>query len=183
MKIYVTSENPVKIEAVTQAASKLFQDSAIEIIGHQTPSAVPSTPIGDAQTKWGAYSRIASFAHLEPDADFWVSIEAGCVDEKTANGEKRMSVMSWVLVRDKHGNWGESRSASMQLPEVVAEMVRQGKGLGQANDAVFGVENSKQKNGATGLLTENAVCRVDEYIQPVMLAFVPFKNAGMYFKG
>jgi non-canonical (house-cleaning) NTP pyrophosphatase len=52
--------------------------------------------------------------------------------------------------------------------------------LGEADDIVFGRSNSKQKEGAIGLLTGNVVDRAGLYEHAVILALVPFKNVALY---
>ena len=51
--------------------------------------------------------------------------------------------------------------------------------LGHADDEVFGRDNSKQQNGAIGLLTDDLVDREAYYIHAVIMALVPFKNRGL----
>jgi len=55
-----------------------------------------------------------------------------------------------------------------------------GMELGTANDLVFSQTNSKQKNGAVGLLTHNKVDRTELYRQAVILALIPFVNPDLY---
>jgi len=62
------------------------------------------------------------------------------------------------------------------LPPAVAELVRQGKELGEVNDLFFRQRTSKQKSGAIGILTGNVIDRTQLYEQAVILALVPFKN-------
>jgi non-canonical (house-cleaning) NTP pyrophosphatase len=52
--------------------------------------------------------------------------------------------------------------------------------LGDADDVVFGRTNSKQENGAVGLLTENVIDRTAYYVQALILALIPFKNSVLY---
>jgi non-canonical (house-cleaning) NTP pyrophosphatase len=62
----------------------------------------------------------------------------------------------------------------------VADLIRQGKELGEADDIVFGRNNSKQENGAVGLLTGDVINRAQLYEMAVILAFIPFKNLDLY---
>jgi non-canonical (house-cleaning) NTP pyrophosphatase len=62
----------------------------------------------------------------------------------------------------------------------VADLIRQGKELGEADDLVFNRSNSKQDNGAVGLLTGNVIDRAQLYEQAVILALAPFKNTEWY---
>ena len=66
------------------------------------------------------------------------------------------------------------------LPEKVAELVRQGVELGEADDRVFSRNNSKQGNGAIGLLTDDAIDREGLYVPAVIFALIPFKNPELY---
>jgi non-canonical (house-cleaning) NTP pyrophosphatase len=83
-----------------------------------------------------------------------------------------------VLGRD--GREGRSRTATFELPAEVARLVREGVELGHADDRVFGRENSKQTNGAVGLLTRDLIDRTAYYEHAVVLALVPFVNPGLY---
>jgi non-canonical (house-cleaning) NTP pyrophosphatase len=75
---------------------------------------------------------------------------------------------------------GKGCTGRFALPPRVAELVHQGKELGVADDIVFGRTNSKQENGAVGLLTENIIDRAAYYEQAVILALIPFKNPLLY---
>jgi len=59
-------------------------------------------------------------------------------------------------------------------------LVRQGVELGEADDRIFGRNNSKQQNGAVGLLTGDAVDRAGLYVPAVIFALIPFKNPELY---
>ena len=75
---------------------------------------------------------------------------------------------------------GKGRTGAFFLPESVANLVRHGKELGEADDIVFGRSNSKQANGAIGILTGDVVDRTQLYEQAVILALIPFKNPQLY---
>ena len=182
MKIVVASENPIKIAAVTQAAKQVFSDYTLEITGYPVASKVRSTPLSDTETKQGALNRIEGLKLIMPNADLWVAIEAGCMEDMNAFNQPQMICASWVLVQDKNKNWGESRSVSIQIPDVVADLVRQGIGLNTANNQVFNVKNSKHTKGALGLWTDNMISRLDECVQPLIAALTPIKNSKYYYK-
>ena len=48
------------------------------------------------------------------------------------------------------------------------------------NDDFFKMHNSKQGGGAVGSLTENLVTRTDLYLQPLILALIPFMQPHLY---
>jgi non-canonical (house-cleaning) NTP pyrophosphatase len=58
--------------------------------------------------------------------------------------------------------------------------VRQGKELGEADDQVFGRHNSKQQEGAIGLLTGRVIDRTALYEEAVVMALIPFKNPTLF---
>ena len=64
--------------------------------------------------------------------------------------------------------------------EVVVDLINQGKELGEADDIVFGHSNSKQKNGAVGILTGNLIDRTQFYVEAMILALIPFLNKEIY---
>ena len=106
---------------------------------------------------------------------YWVGIEGGV--EETVDGE--MIAFAWVVVRD-HQRVGRGRTGTFYLPPAVTDLIRQGKELGEADDIVFGRNNSKQENGAVGLLTGDVIDRAQLYEHAVILALVPFKNTALY---
>jgi inosine/xanthosine triphosphatase len=174
-RIVIASTNPVKINAVKNAFFKLLPDSIFEWQPMDGPSGVSDQPMSDAETRLGACNRVKAIRDHYPDADYWVGIEGGVdFDEK---GE--MIAFAWVVIENgKH--LGKARSGSFYLPPSITDLVRVGKELGDADDIVFGQQNSKQKNGAIGLLTKNLVDRSGLYEHAVILAFVPFYNPQLY---
>jgi inosine/xanthosine triphosphatase len=172
MKVIVASENPVKIEAVLDAFKVYFKDVHVE--GIKTTSGVSDQPLTDSETLLGARNRVKDIRKRIYDADYWVAIEGGI-----QAGEKDLTAFAWVVIYSA-GKYGEARTASFVLPEKVAHLIAGGLELGAANDLVFGQSNSKQKNGAVGLLTHNHIDRVKLYKQAVLLALIPFVNPGLY---
>ncbi|MDD4901005.1 MAG: inosine/xanthosine triphosphatase [Patescibacteria group bacterium] len=173
-KIVVASKNPVKIKAVISAFKAMFPEMIWETEGISVNSGVSEQPQNDQETLKGAYNR-AENASKKIKADYWVGIEGG-VEEKDCG----MEVFAWVVVKSKHGKFGRGRTGSFFLPSKVAELIKQGKELGEADDIVFGKTNSKQENGAVGILTDNIIDRKELYKNAVILALIPFKNKDLY---
>jgi len=172
--VVVGSENPVKVRAVRRAFGRLFGAGAIEVVGLAVPSGVPGQPRTDAETRAGAENRAERLAELRPDADFRVGIEGGVED-----GAPGMSAFAWVVVRSAD-LVGRARSGSFVLPPSVADLVRDGRELGEADDMVFQRRHSKRDIGAIGLLTGGVVDRAALYEHAVVLALVPFRNPDLY---
>jgi inosine/xanthosine triphosphatase len=185
--IVVASTNPVKIEAALIGFRRMFPAEAFTARGVAVPSGVSRQPFSDAETLQGALNRAVAAQAAAPDADFWVGIEGGCesVPRSAAAlragqaGDEELAVFAWIVVCSRH-RVGRGRTGVFFLPEAVAQWVRAGKELGEADDLVFGRTNSKQDNGAIGLLTEDVIDRVQYYEHAMIMALVPFKNPDLY---
>lgn len=173
-KIIVASTNPVKCAAARIGFEKMFPGESFEVLQAKVPSLVSDQPMGNEETLAGAQNRARAARETYPDADFWVGIEGGNKDYKT-----EMTAFAWVVVLDRTRE-GKGRSGEFVLPDKVANLVRQGIELGEADDIVFSRNNSKQGNGAIGLLTGDAVDRTELYIPAVIFALIPFKNPELY---
>ena len=173
-KIIIASKNPVKINAVKIAFQKVFPDEDIEFQGESIPSNVSDQPISNEETMVGAGNRAKNAMISFPNADYWVGIEGGI--EKIKHG---MGCFVWTVVRSKDKE-GRAKGSTFFLPKKVAELIEQGKELGDADDIVFGDNNSKQKNGCVGILTGDIITRTDYYCSTLILALIPFKNPGLY---
>lgn len=174
-KIVVASKNPVKINAAQKAFEKMFPDEKFAVEGVSVESGVSDQPMSDNETHEGALNRTLNAQKAVPDADFWAGLEGGVEDK---NGT--METFAWMVVRSKEGRVGRARTGSLFLPSAVAELVRQGKELGDADDIVFGKTNSKQANGAVGLLTGDLITRSNAYEQAMIYALIPHKNPKLY---
>lgn len=173
-KIVVASTNPVKIQAALAGFRLMFPAEAFTASGVAVPSGVSDQPMTDTETLQGALNRAAAAQAAEPSADFWVGVEGGCQE---LYGE--LACFAWAVVRGKE-QVGKGRTGLFFLPEAVARLVRQGMELGHADDQVFGRSNSKQQNGAIGLLTGDVIDRLAYYEHALVMALVPFKNAELY---
>lgn len=153
----------------------MFPNDAFEAEGVSVASGVSDQPMNDAETFQGAWNRVERVFQELPEADFWVGIEGG-IEKK----DEETEAFAWIVVRAKNGMWGKGKTGTFFLPRAVVELVRQGMELGEANDRVFGHTNSKQKNGAVGLLTKDIIDRTAFYTHAVVLALIPFKNETLY---
>lgn len=177
-KIVVASTNPVKVRAVRNGFARMFPEQDFEITTLSVPSGVSVQPSSDAETLQGALNRARNAAKIHPHADYWVGVEGGNdQDEEDFAGE--MYTFAWIVVLSD-GRLGKGRTGAFYLPPAVADLVRQGMELGEADDIVFGRSNSKQENGAIGLLTGDVIDRAQLYEPAVIFALIPFKNPGLY---
>lgn len=177
IKVIVASKNPVKINAVRIAFKKMFPKKPFWVEGLSIPSGVKEQPLSDAETFNGAVHRVNAASKEIPMADYWVGIEGGVAEKK---GE--MEAFAWVIIKSKEGLMGKGRTATFFLPPKVCQLIKQGKELGEADDLVFRRINSKQKNGAVGILTGDIITRTSYYTTTVVLALMPFRNPKLYKK-
>jgi inosine/xanthosine triphosphatase len=203
--IIIASTNPVKIDATRLGFEKMFSQDAESILrlrgasaqdttpksnfhfqGVDVPSGVSHQPMTDAETLTGARTRAENARIARPKADFWVGIEGGVEIRGEGEGEKRsggkeerMDAFAWVVILGQDLS-GEARTGTFQLPPEITRLVREGVELGHADDMVFQRSNSKQKDGAIGILTDGLIDRTAYYVHAVMLALVPFKKRELY---
>jgi inosine/xanthosine triphosphatase len=172
--VIVASRNPVKINAVKTGFEKVFPDEKFIVSGVSVASNVSDQPMTQSETKKGAFNRAKNARKDRVGASYWVGIEGGIQDSDTG-----MESFAWVyILSDK--KIGIAKTASFFLPKQVAQLVHQGIELGEANDIVFDKHNSKQQNGAVGLLTANLIDRTSYYADAVILALIPFFNKELY---
>ncbi len=174
-KIVIASKNPVKINAALGGFKKMFPKGEFEIEGVSVSSEVSDQPLTDVETFKGAFNRVENAFKVKPDADYWIGIEGG-IEEKNSE----MEAFAWVIVKSKNGKTGKGRTGTFFLPPKIMELIKQGKELGEADDIVFKRKNSKQENGAVGILTEDIISRTHYYIEAIVLALIPFKNPDLY---
>ncbi|WP_341227488.1 inosine/xanthosine triphosphatase [uncultured Arcticibacterium sp.] len=174
MKVIVASKNPVKISAARKGFELNFPGVNINFEGVSVPSGVPDQPMGSQETYDGAYNRAVAARKLQPDADYWVGLEGGNI----AHGEE-MEVMAWIVILSKD-KLGKGRTAGFFLPQKTIELVKQGYELGKADELVHGIQNSKQKMGSSGILTDNLIDRETFYVPAVIFALIPFKKVDLY---
>lgn len=172
--LVVASTNPVKIQAAVNCFQRLFPSSELNVIATSVPSDVAHQPMSDEETLRGALNRSSNAQAVYPRADFWIGIEGGV----QPIGQE-MTAFAWIVVRSKE-MIGKGRTGTFFLPPAVMGLIRQGKELGEADDIVFGRSNSKQDNGAVGLLTDNVIDRAQLYEHAMILALIPFRNKALY---
>lgn len=175
MKIFVGSANPVKVNAVIAAAVETWPE--VEAEGFGVVSGVADQPKSDEETKQGAINRAKAAlekgtSHIEKlkDSDqvLGVGMEGGIVDL----GEEMWSTV-WAAVIDKQGNLSLSAGARFQVPNSVADKIRQKIEMGHAVAQIVGekdMDKIKQQEGLIGILTDGFIDRTEEYQGIIKLA-------------
>lgn len=159
--------NPAKIKAILCGFNQVFGEGCCHIESVVVETGVPEQPFGSHETRTGARIRVANARAAQPDADFWVAIEAG-IDES--------STFSWVVIEKSDNRRGEARSATLPLPEVILEKIHAGEALGPAMSSLTGINDIGRKEGAIGVFTAGALTRSSVYQQAVILALSPFHH-------
>ena len=173
MKIVGASKNPVKMDAVKEGLSSFITEE-FELIDVSVESGVSDQPMSDAETLSGALNRVQEAINQYPDRDYYVGLEGGVEQHGTG-----LMAFAWMVISNGE-TAGKARTASFFLPPEVAKLVHDGMELGHADDIVFKKNNSKQQNGAIGLLTNDAITRKSLYLPAVQMAFIPFLNPELY---
>lgn len=193
--VVVGSKNPVKKRAVRDAfiqvflpettglfsylgelVKSIFNPEEVCIVGIDASSGVTDQPKTEQETYQGVYNRLQVIKQAEPDADYWVAIEGGVVDDGTV-----MEEIGYVLVMRKGiDRIFRGQVPRFEIPVKQAALVRGGMELGPANDQVTGKTNSKQAGGMAGEVTNQLIDR--EYICYIAaaLAFSSLKNNHLY---
>ena len=166
-QVVCATTNPAKIQAILQAFHEIFGEGSCHIESVAVESGVPEQPFGSEETRAGARNRVANARIAQPEADFWVAIEAG-IDEG--------STFSWVVIESRQQR-GEARSATLPLPEAILAQVRAGEALGPVMSQHTGIDQIGRKEGAIGVFTAGKLTRSSVYHQAVVLALSPFHNA------
>jgi inosine/xanthosine triphosphatase len=172
----VGSENPVKINCVAEAIAEFWPEA--RTVGVNTDSGVSAQPSSDQEMLLGALNRAQQALQKIPEADFGVGIEGGTLD-----AEDGMWAYAWIVIVDRSGRVGKGQSGRFLLPEVIARLVREGVELGEADDRVFGRNNSKQADGAIGILSDGRITRLKLYQPAVTFALLPFIHPEHYAAG
>lgn len=172
MRIAVGSTNNVKIRAVAGVAHRVWPEA--EILGVDVSSGVSDQPHGDEEAIAGAIRRARS-ALDELDADLAVGLEGGVTE--TSRGTY---TNAWCAIVARNGATSVGGSVALPLPPRVAARLRQGWELGDAMDELTGMEDTKKKMGAVGILTNGLFDRERAYQQIVAYALARHLHPDWY---
>lgn len=172
MHIVIGSTNPIKFAASQAVLRRVFPHAHFS--SQNAPSGVSAQPWGEEETRQGALNRAeAILAHT--NADLGIGLEGGVIE--TPFG---MMTTAWCAILAQTGKMGLGGGIHLLLPESVAQALRQGAELGTAMDALSGQTNTKQKQGAIGILTNGLLDRQHAYEIIIQLAVAPFCRPDVY---
>ncbi len=185
MKIFVASENPVKIKAVKMAFTKYYIftknyiESKIEVIPFKTESGVGHTP-SDGTILTGAMNRVHKLKQ-KGEADYYVGIESGIFFTPN-HGANISELGTRTYIESQSGQHGTGTSSMYELPDFVIKQIREGRELGDIIDKISLEDNTKQNGGAIDLFSHHIFNRLDVTYSSVISALIPFMNPELYFK-
>lgn len=165
MKFAVGSTNRSKIEAAKLAIKEFFDDASVVFVS--VDSGVSPQPY-DSEMKRGAENR-ARHALEQSGSDFGIGIEGGLI---TASGRKYCTAC--CAVASKEGEIHFAYSPLFELPPKYLCEIKKGTELGEIIDKEFKKKNSKENEGAIGVLSGGRITRTDALKQSVLLALMPF---------
>lgn len=170
----VGSHNPVKIACVAESVVEFWPEA--RAVGVHAESGVSAQPTSDIEMYTGALNRARQALEKTPDADYGVGLEGGINDL-----EDGMWAYAWVVVVDRDERIGAGQTGRFKLPGGVAHLIRvDGLELGEADDRFFGRTNSKQNEGAIGILSDGRLTRSGLYKQGVIFALLRFLHQEYY---
>jgi len=174
MKIFVASDNPVKINSILQAASETYPE--VEVQGLKTPSGISEQPMTDEETMQGSINRAKNIAQIAKDKHLFsndetvlfVGAEGGVFPHP--NNDQELWSTVWITVLDQAGQTYSANGARFRLPSFLSEGILSGQEMGAVIGQFCGDPDQKRKAGAIGIITANFVDRTEEYVGIAKLA-------------
>ncbi len=170
--VAVGSTNPVKIQATWHSIQRIWPNA--EVTGVAVASGVRAQPLGDDEAIEGAVNR-ARAACQQTGSDLGIGLEGNTTE--TPHG---LFVTGWAAAVDRDGTVGIGGSGRFRLPPALVVGVRQGEELGDLIDAWAGQQNTKQQQGAVGIITNGLISRTAALETAVIFALTRFLNPHHY---
>lgn len=177
-KVLIGSENAVKIESTRQSFSKFFKP--VEIHGLSADSGVSAQPFNE-DTFTGAKNRAEHVKRINDEqelkANFFVGIEGGVLQL-----HNRYFQFTVIHILDQQHRESFGTTGMYELPNWIVEKLLTGTELAYIIDKLAQESNTKEKQSASGLLTNGAVNRLQNYTQAITFALIPFLQENLYFQ-
>ncbi len=169
--VNVGSKNKAKIWAARDVFLKIFKK--VEIHGMEVEGRVPDSPLDD-QIREGATRRAKESIG---SADFGVGIEGG-METDTKDGSVNM--LHYCAIVDKRGVITVGQGPVFRLPRFVAENVRDGLPLIEAEKRILNVDEIEEEKGLAGHLSMGATSRKKLAEISVIMALIPRLRPDLY---
>lgn len=170
--VAVGSTNPVKLTAVTRIIHQIWPEATVQPIA--VDSGVRAQPRSDDEAIQGATNR-ARQALVLCDADLGIGLE-GSVAE-SAHG---LFNTGWAVVVDRDDTIGIGGSGRFLLPDAIAHAIRQGQELAPLMDDLSGEQNTRHRQGAFGIFTNDLITRQEALETALISALTRFLNPQYY---
>jgi inosine/xanthosine triphosphatase len=170
--VAVGSANPVKLQAVRNSIQRIWPNAEVSSVA--VASGVRAQPLSDEEAIAGAVNR-ARAARQGLDSDLCSGLEGNT--NETAHG---VFVTGWAAAVDRHDTLGIGGSGRFLLPALLVDSIRQGAELGELMDEWAGQANTKQKQGAVGIMTNGLISRTEALQVAVIFALARFLNPDYY---
>jgi inosine/xanthosine triphosphatase len=181
--ISIGSKNKVKTAAVEEAFQICFPKSEKKFSNYKIKNTISSMPKSRIELIEGANERaqlaltekLKELKNNEKKSDLFiygVGLEGGISFEKSIS---KWFLEGWVaIIHEKTNYISYGRTAGMILPDVIVEKVLSGIELADVMDEISGLSNTREKDGAFGILTNNLFTRFDSFKEAIILACAPF---------
>jgi inosine/xanthosine triphosphatase len=171
LRVFVGTGNDIKVEAVARVFRRIF--GRVEIRAREVDSGVSPQPYGDEAVR-GAVSRAR---RAIGDGDFGVGIEAGLVWNEEAGDH--LDVQYCAIV-DRAERVTIGSGPGFVHPPAIMRMVEDGMTVGEAVEALTGIQDIGRREGAIGFLTEGRMDRTKLTEIAVLMAMVPRIRRELY---
>jgi inosine/xanthosine triphosphatase len=172
----IGTKNPIKIESVKEALTKIYKDSKnFEIFYDNSDSEISSLPKSDKECIVGARNRSINILKTFPDVDYGVGIEGGL--DINDNG---VFLCTWIVITNKHKQESIGCGPKISLPKKAVNLFFNGSGLSDIMQIYINDKDIKKKEGAIGVLSNNLVNRKESTKIAFLCAFSKFINLRCY---
>ena len=177
MKVLVGSENPTKIESVRQ--SFLNFSESLEVEGILVDTGVSEQPINNEVFE-GAKNRAESVKKVNDEqslgATFFIGIEGGAL-----KFHDRWFSLNVIYILDEQNRGSFGTTGLYELPGVVSKDLLVGKDFGLIIGELANDHSTVLEYGTIGLLTDGKIDRLQNQVQGIAMALIPFINENLYF--
>ncbi len=185
--VAVGTKNPAKIEAVKLGFTKLFPDIECTVIPADVDSNVGVQPYGFESTIQGAINRAKNaystvfHTHIHTSFQMGIGIEAGMIPVPlTSTGYLDYQ---FCAVYFSNGSLSVGSGPGFEYPAKIVDKLLNDPShleIGTIIAEISGIENTKENEGAIGLLTKNIFRRADILQYSVISALLPLKSPDLY---
>ncbi len=175
INILIASENPSKIEAVSLAFSKFYED--FDINGIAVPSNVPKQPVNQ-EIYQGAINRCHNLRKYalanNLKADYYVGVEAGIT-----NLLGPWVNLNLVYIENDQGENSTGISQGYPFPEKYLDEIINDE-FGKVMDKHYNLINSGQGKSVEYLFSKGNISRIDLVEDATILALTKFINKDIW---